>query len=104
MTVKQFYTKNQFIITDEDKITFQSYNSEIVTRDEDTKTITIFENWDYSQTTLKYFYLFLQEHIFFIWYEIKDKPNKKQAMQKFIEKYNNKQIKDSIYTLVYKQE
>lgn len=45
---------NQFIITDGNKITFQSYSSPIVEIDKDNGKITVFEDWDYSKTTGKY--------------------------------------------------
>ena len=53
---------NQFIIEDESKICFQSYDSMIVTIDHDTKTITIGKDWDYSKTTGKYRNKFLSKY------------------------------------------
>jgi len=45
---------NQFIITNGNVYTFQSYNSVIATVDFDNSTITIGYNWDYSTTTSRY--------------------------------------------------
>lgn len=45
---------NQFIITDGNVYTFQSYNSVIAVVDFDNSTITIGYNWDYSTTTSRY--------------------------------------------------
>ena len=45
---------NQFIITDGNKTLFQSYSSPIVEIDRTAKTITVYEDWDYSVTTGKY--------------------------------------------------
>lgn len=45
---------NQFIITDGNKTLFQSYSSPIVEIDRTAKTITVFEDYDYSVTTGKY--------------------------------------------------
>ena len=45
---------NQFIITDEYKIKFQSYASPIVQIDIKHKIIYVYNNWDYSVTTGKY--------------------------------------------------
>lgn len=58
---------NQFVIYDEDsqKITFQSYDSEIVTVDRKNQTITIYPEYDYSQTTGKYRNLFFEKYCYF---------------------------------------
>ena len=53
-------TPNQFIITDGDKTTFQSYGSIIAIKQIGHKTI-IGRNWDYSTTTAKYRNIFLGE-------------------------------------------
>lgn len=45
---------NQFIITDGNVYTFQSYNSVVAVVDFDNSTITIGYNWDYSTTTSRY--------------------------------------------------
>jgi len=46
--------KNQFIITDLDKITFQSYDTMIIEMDKEEKTIKINRNFSDSATTNKY--------------------------------------------------
>lgn len=53
---------NQFVINDIENrtITFQSYQSTICTVDDTNKTIHIYSDWDYSQTTLRYFKYFLE--------------------------------------------
>ena len=45
---------NQYIIRDDNKITFQSYNSPIVEIDMEEKKITVYKDYDYSTTTGKY--------------------------------------------------
>ena len=45
---------NQFIIVDDDKLVFQSYDSMIVEYNKKTSTITFGKNWNYSNTTAKY--------------------------------------------------
>lgn len=55
---------NQFIITDGMKVTFQSYESEIVTIDYDNGTIFVGNNWDYSVTTGKYRNKFMHDNYF----------------------------------------
>jgi hypothetical protein len=53
---------NQFIITDGNKITFQSYKSKIATYDKDAKTLTLYGSmWDYSNTTRKHFASFISD-------------------------------------------
>ena len=61
MKVEQFYSKNQFHLYGEGKDILQSYDSKVV---EITYTglITLGEDWDYSTTTSKYVYLFLEEY------------------------------------------
>ena len=62
---------NQFIIEDDNKVTFQSYNSEIVTIDYNAKIITVGYDWDYSTTTGKYRNMFMRD------YGFRDMANKK---------------------------
>ena len=45
---------NQFVIVDDNKLVFQSYDSMIVTIDKATSTITFGKDWNYSTTTSKY--------------------------------------------------
>ena len=45
---------NQFVIVDDNKLVFQSYDSMIVTIDKVTSTITFGRDWNYSATTSKY--------------------------------------------------
>ena len=61
-SVQQFYNKNQFIINTEKEITFQSYDSIIATINKKTGVLTLGADWDYSKTTLKHLYLFLQDY------------------------------------------
>ena len=59
MKVQQLKNKNQFLITDGNKIIFQSYNSKVAIIDSTAKTLTLGRNWDYSLTTKKHLCLFL---------------------------------------------
>ena len=45
---------NQFIIFDDNKLVFQSYNSMIVEWNKATSTLTFGKDWNYSTTTAKY--------------------------------------------------
>lgn len=100
MKVENFYNKNQFIIRGEGKTVFQSYKSEIAEISKNGK-LTLGIDWDYSITTLKHLYLFLNDYICLINNEIQKyieklptKKNKKAYIQKLIDdgiiKYNEK--------------
>lgn len=54
---------NQFVITDGNKITFQSYNSMIATVDRETKKIVLGANWDYSNTTTRHRNYFFEYYV-----------------------------------------
>lgn len=75
MYVEQLHNKNQFVITDTTtkKIVFQSYNSTIAEYDVKTKELTLFRNWDYSNTTRKHLYLFINEYTPIIIPSVKNK-------------------------------
>jgi hypothetical protein len=45
---------NQFVIVDDNKLVFQSYDSMIIEIDKATSTITFGKDWNYSTTTAKY--------------------------------------------------
>ena len=70
MKVEQFYNRNQFhLYSEKDLIDIlQSYNSTVVKIEtnlinHDCKTtITLGIDWDYSTTTSKYVYMFLEEY------------------------------------------
>lgn len=89
MKVEQFYNKNQFIIKGDDKIIFQSYKSTICVLDNKNKTITFGKHYNYSNTTSKHLYLFLEYYVNMI--ELKHSKNKKKTLQEYInnKKYNN---------------
>ena len=89
--VEQFYNKNQFIIRGEEGTTFQSYASTIATIDKQ-GNLTLFTDWDYSNTTRKHLYLFLsdcrhelnQETRENLW-ELTDRSNKRAFIQNLID-------------------
>lgn len=55
---------NQFVIENGDVTLFQSYRSPIVEIDRNTRTIRVYEDWNYSRTTSKYRNQFLDEQGF----------------------------------------
>lgn len=54
---------NQFVITDGNKICFQSYNSMIATVDREAKKIVLGVNWDYSNTTTRHRNYFFEYYV-----------------------------------------
>lgn len=84
MKVYQFYNKNQFIIYGDNKIIFQSYDSTIAIIQNG--KLVVGRNWDYSKTTSKHFYLFLQQYYNTrIINEALQKSNKRKAIQNLID-------------------
>ena len=92
MKVEQFYNKNQFVIYGGDAIvTLQSYNS-IVAKINKKGTLIFGNDWNYSKTTLKHLYLFLEDYKCFasdftkkLIDKVLKSNNKKQAIQKLID-------------------
>lgn len=86
MKVSQFYNKNQFIIEDEEsqKIYFQSYDSMIAIWDRNSQTLTLGHDWDYSKTTSKHLYLFIDDYCNIKDFNINSKT-KRQDIQKLID-------------------
>ena len=63
MKVSQFHAKNQFLIMDGSKQTFQSYDSVIAVTEPGKQTVLDEKYWDWSRTTGKYRNMFLGEGI-----------------------------------------
>jgi len=102
MKVRQFYNKNQFVITDYDGTNntyyLQSYDS-IVAKIDKKGLLTFGTDWNYSKTTLKHLYLFLHDYknaitTNYLQYgsiiKLNTQANKKAYLQKLID---NKTIK-----------
>lgn len=97
MKVEQFYNKNQFRIYGDGKNIFQSYNSTIAIIENN--QLTLGRDWDYSRTTLKHLYYFLNDYMYGLNWELREtiqealrSNNTKKAIQKLIDnniiKYN----------------
>lgn len=94
MKVEQLENKNQFVILGNNgEIEFQSYNSRIARIDKN-GVLSLSYHWDYSKTTLKHLYIFLDRYFYnmndFIQKELKgilyEKcSNKKASIQKLID-------------------
>ena len=94
MQIRQFYNKNQFIMNDDKKIIFQSYDSIIDVIDKKSGKIVFGNDWNYSNTTRKHLYLFLNDYkneigyfqyskIFFGGFD--DSKNKRQFLKNLID-------------------
>ena len=94
MQIRQFYNKNQFIMNDDKKIIFQSYDSIVAVIDKKSGEIVFGNDWDYSNTTRKHLYLFLNDYkneieyfqyskIFFGGFD--DSKNKRQFLKNLID-------------------
>ncbi len=59
--IEQFHNKNQFVIRTKNNIYLQSYDS-VVCKIGNSGRVTFGKDWDYSKTTTKHLYLFLQEY------------------------------------------
>lgn len=79
--------KNAYVIENFDRkeCTLQSYDSTVAVIDRESETITLGKHWDYSVTTLKHVYQFLEEYA-------QDLPNmffesrtKKRSIERLIE-------------------
>lgn len=70
MKVEQFENKNQFTITDGNKKVFQSYESKIF--EYDGNVLKVFKNWDYSKTTMKYAFHWINKETKFQIKKIRD--------------------------------
>ena len=94
MHISQFYNKNQFIMNDDKKIVFQSYDSIIAVIDKKSGKIVFGNDWDYSVTTRKHLYLFLSDYKYEIGADLyavifrrgfEESKNKRQFLQNLID-------------------
>lgn len=96
MKVKNFHNKNQFLIENEDLIQFQSYDSLVASIDKKTGILTLGTDWDYSNTTMKHLYIFIDDFRHYLKKDINElfiylyrEKNKRKYIQKLID---NKKI------------
>ena len=73
MKVEQLIHANQFHLYGEGKDILQSYNSKVVEIDHRKNTITLGYDWDYSTTTSKHVYEFLEEYANIKFYGVSNK-------------------------------
>ena len=60
--IHQLNNKNQFVLKHKNMIYFQSYDSLIASYDTNTQKLILGCDWDYSNTTRKHLYIFLNEY------------------------------------------
>lgn len=94
MYIRQFYNKNQFIMNDENKIVFQSYDSIIAVIDKKSGKVAFGSDWNYSNTTRKHLYMFLNDYKYEIGADLyaaifrggfQYSKNKREFLQKLID-------------------
>lgn len=92
MKVQNFYNKNQFLIESDELIQFQSYNSLIASINKNKGTLTLGVDWDYSNTTMKHLYMFIDDYRHYLRKDICElficlymKKNKRKYIQKLID-------------------
>jgi len=56
---EQLENKNQFVIYDDKATYFQSYESVCACVNRKNQKLTLFKDWDYSNTTRKHLYIFI---------------------------------------------
>lgn len=96
MKVENFYNKNQFLIESDDLIEFQSYESLVASINKKTGILKLGLDWDYSNTTMKHLYLFINDYKYYLkedvcklFINLYSEKNKRQYIQKLID---NKKI------------
>jgi hypothetical protein len=78
---------NQFTIHNEGVSYFQSYNSLIAkyTCVDGNMVLTLGSDWDYSVTTLKYLYIWLDENCWSLYHNLEKKKSGKSTIQNAID-------------------
>lgn len=86
MKVERFRHANQFHLYGGNKHILQSYNSKVVEIENTNKGIivTLGKDWDYSTTTSKYVYEFLEEYLPYYMVNFKGKTNKREYINNLI--------------------
>lgn len=81
--VSQLENKNQFTIETNEGVFFQSYSSLCAKVSSD--GLTLGRDWDYSHTTLKHLYIFLDNYCYSVYTMIEGSKNKRATLQKMID-------------------
>lgn len=88
LKVEQLDNKKQFVVDDEKNGVryFQSYNSLIAKYERATHKLTLGCNWDYSNTTRKHLYIFIERYCYIAQLDVmlQNAKSKRQAIYKAI--------------------
>ena len=86
MKVKQLENKNQFVIESDEVVCFQSYDSLVAIYEKKSHLLTLGRNWDYSNTTKKHLYIFINKYCYLpqIDNELEYSNNKTKTINKLI--------------------
>ena len=86
----QVMKTNAYIIDnfEREEIILQSYNSIVAVYDKECDILTLGRHWDYSVTTLKHVYQFIEEYLPNPPYELINSRTKKRSIEKLIENGN----------------
>ena len=85
LKVKQLENKNQFLIISDGFYYFQSYGSLVAVYDRNKKLLTVGCDYNYSRTTLKHLYIFINSVCSYDYYSlIANKSNKRKAIENAI--------------------
>jgi len=85
--IHQLNNKNQFVLKHNNMIYFQSYDSLIAAYNKNNNDIILGCDWDYSNTTRKHLYIFLNEYCYVYGgfnYDLYCAKNKRQFIQNCI--------------------
>ena len=106
MKVEQFLNRNQFHLYDGGTDILQSYNSKVVEiiHKGIYQYITLGCDWDYSTTTSKHVYAFLDEYSRVEIYGVTNKRKYINDLIKECEKDKDKFYKENHYIIVYDEE
>ena len=79
-------SRNAYVIDnfETNEVILQSYNSTVAVYDRECDILTLGRHWDYSVTTLKHVYNFMQEYIPSVMDKLENSRTKKRSIEKLI--------------------
>lgn len=104
MKVEQFLNRNQFHLYDDTKDIFQSYNSQICIIRKDSCEVILGRDWDYSTTTSKHVYAFLDEYSKVRIYGVTNKRKYINDLIKEYEKDKREFVEKHNFIMIYNEE
>ena len=76
---------NQFDISVDNTVLFQSYTSIVAHYDRGSQVLTLGLDWDYSITTLKHLYKWIQDNAYHVWGLMDGKGSMKSQLQRLMD-------------------